>query len=69
LLVVPECDLLSEQSLELANRLRAAAVPVELKLYGGATHSFLEAVSISPLADRAFADTATWLRASLWPER
>ncbi len=64
-LVVPECDLLAEQSVQLADALRAARVPVELQIYRGAAHSFLEAVSISPLADRAFADTATWLRAAL----
>lgn len=64
-LVVPECDLLAEQSIELADRLGAAGVPVEMQIYRGAAHSFLEAVSISPLADRAFADTAAWLRATL----
>jgi acetyl esterase len=63
-LVVPECDLLAEQSIALADRLRKAGVPVTLEIYRGATHSFLEAVSIAPLAERAFADTATWLRAS-----
>jgi len=61
LLVVPEFDLLTEQSLKLASRLQAA----ELKIYRGAVHSFLEAVSISSLADRALADTATWLQGSL----
>jgi hypothetical protein len=29
------------------------------------THSFLEAVSIAPIADRALADASKWLRASL----
>jgi acetyl esterase len=61
LLIVPECDLLAEQSLHLAVRLREAGVPVEQKIYRGAVHSFLEAVSISPLAEQAFADTASWL--------
>ncbi len=61
LLVVPEFDLLTEQSVKLASRLQAA----ELKIYRGAVHSFLEAVSISSLADRAIADTATWLQGSL----
>jgi acetyl esterase len=65
LLVVPECDLLSEQSLRMAERLRAARVAVELKLYPGASHSFLEAVSIAPLADRALTETAQWLRTAL----
>jgi len=63
LLVVPEFDLLTEQSVRLAARLSAAGVPVELKLYRGAVHSFLEAVSIAPLAQQAFDDTAKWLRA------
>ena len=65
LLIVPECDLLTEQSFKLAARLRAAEVPFEMKIYHGATHSFLEAVSISPLAGRAFDETAAWLRATL----
>ena len=47
LLVVPEFDLLTEQSFQLANRLRAAGVPADLELYRGAVHSFLEAVSIT----------------------
>jgi acetyl esterase len=61
LLVVPDSDLLTEQSFHLADRLRAAAVPVTVKLYRGAVHSFLEAVSIAPVADRALDDTAAWL--------
>lgn len=62
LLVVPEYDLLTEQSVRLAARLAAAGVAVEMKLYRGAVHSFLEAVSISKLAQQAFDDTAKWLR-------
>lgn len=65
LLVVPDQDLLSEQSLKLEARLRQAKVPVKLELYRGAIHSFLEAVSIAPLADRALSDTAAWLRNTL----
>jgi acetyl esterase/lipase len=61
LLVLPECDILTEQSVRLAARLAEADVPVKLELYRGAVHSFLEAVSIAPIADRAFADTAVWL--------
>jgi len=65
LLVVPECDLLAEQSLAMAERLRAAGVQATLALYRGATHSFLEAVSIAPLADRALAESSRWLAAAL----
>lgn len=63
LLVVPERDLLTEQSLRLAARMSASGVDVKMELYRGAVHSFLEAVSIAPIADRALADTAAWLRA------
>lgn len=68
-LAVPECDLLTEQSLIMAERLRVAGVPTKAVVYEGATHSFLEAVSISKLADRAFADTAAWLKEVLAQSR
>ena len=64
-ITIPERDLLAEQSLAMAERLRAAQVPVEATVYPGATHSFIEAVSIAPLAERAIADGARWLRATL----
>lgn len=63
LLAVPACDVLTGMSLRLAERLAAANVPCDLKFYEGASHSFLEAVSISDLADRAFNDAVGWLKA------
>jgi len=36
-------------------------VPTEEHVYEGATHSFLEAISISVLADRALDAAARWL--------
>lgn len=65
LLVVPEFDLLAEQSQQFAKRLQSANVWGKLAIYRGAVHSFLEAVSIAPLAERAFAETADWLRATV----
>jgi acetyl esterase len=35
------------------------------KEYAGATHSFLEAVSIATVADQALRDGANWLRSRL----
>ncbi|HWJ04350.1 MAG TPA: alpha/beta hydrolase fold domain-containing protein [Steroidobacteraceae bacterium] len=64
-LTIPECDVLTEQSHQMAARLRAAGVPVALNVYAGATHSFIEAVSIAPVADRAIGDGARWLRDTL----
>jgi acetyl esterase len=65
MLVVPEFDLLTEQSEQLAVQLQAAGVWGRVARYRGAVHSFLEAVSIAPLADRAIAETSEWLRATV----
>jgi acetyl esterase len=56
------CDLLCEQSVALAARLKASGVDADLRVYPGAAHSFLEAVSVSPLAARALDEAAGWLR-------
>jgi acetyl esterase len=60
-LCIPECDVLTGQSLELQERLTLAGVSTEAKIYRGASHSFLEAVSMSSLAAQAFEDAAQWL--------
>ena len=61
-LVVAECDVLRDDSLALADRLREAGVPVALQRHPGAVHSFLEAVSFSETADRALEQGSAWLR-------
>lgn len=62
LLVFGECDILAEQNHKMAHRLIVAGVPTTVKSYNGATHSFLEAISIADVSDRAFDDSALWLR-------
>ncbi|MBA2078300.1 MAG: alpha/beta hydrolase fold domain-containing protein [Rhodanobacter sp.] len=57
-----QCDVLAEQSRALGAKLERAGVDVRFTEYPGAPHSFLEAVSIADVADRAIADGATWLR-------
>lgn len=64
-LTIPECDVLTEQSYEMAARLREAKVEVAFNVYPGATHSFIEAMSIAPVAERAIEDGALWLRTTL----
>jgi acetyl esterase len=64
-MTIPECDVLTEQSHEMAARLRAARVPVDMTVYAGATHSFIEAMSIASVASRAIDDGAHWLRETL----
>ena len=59
---IAECDILADQNRAMADRLRAAGVAVESHVYAGATHSFLEAMSISALAQRALDDAGRWLQ-------
>lgn len=61
-LTVADCDVLHDENVAMAGRLRQFGVPVESHVYPGTTHSFLEAVSVSRLADRAVGDGARWLR-------
>lgn len=65
-LAMAPCDILIGQSLRMADRLAAAGVEVEAVSYPGACHSFLEAVSIAPVADRALAESSAWLRGKLF---
>jgi acetyl esterase len=64
-LTIPECDLLAEQSHEMKARMEAAGVDVTAVVYAGATHSFLEAMSVAELARRAIRDGAAWVRGVL----
>ena len=59
---IAECDILAEQSVEMARRLRSAGVPATSVVYAGASHSFIEAMSISTLSNQALADASEWLR-------
>ena len=60
-LAIAECDILADCNHAMAAKLTAAGVPVEAVTYAGATHSFLEAMSIAPLASRALDDQAAWI--------
>lgn len=61
-LAIAECDILADCNHTFANKLAEAGVSVEAVTYHGATHSFLEAVSIAPLASRALDDQAAWMK-------
>lgn len=64
-LAIAECDILAQQNVAMADKLRAAGVSVRAVVYEGASHSFLEAVSIAAISDRALAETSHWLRTIL----
>lgn len=61
-LAIAECDILAEQSLQLAERLRIAGVAARSIVYPGASHSFIEAMSIASVSNQALDDAARWLR-------
>jgi acetyl esterase len=60
--IIPTCDPLADGNRAMVRRLLDAGNDVTFREYPGATHSFLEAISISALAVRALADTSEWLR-------
>jgi acetyl esterase/lipase/predicted FMN-binding regulatory protein PaiB len=64
-LLVAECDVLAEQNMQMAGCLLAAGVDVEVKVYHGAPHSFIEAMAVSTVASQAIDDGAAWLRRTL----
>ncbi|MFT4257357.1 MAG: alpha/beta hydrolase fold domain-containing protein [Pseudoxanthomonas sp.] len=64
-MAIAACDILADGNRRMAAALRAAGVEVDARVYAGATHSFLEAVSIAPLSDRALDEAGAWLRARL----
>lgn len=61
-LAIAECDILADCNEAFARKLEDAGVPTRALTYSGATHSFLEAVSIAPLARRALDDQGAWIR-------
>jgi acetyl esterase len=63
--VIAERDPLADCDRSVAERMAAAGNQVDLEVYAGATHSFLEAMSISAIARAAIADSTRWLRQTL----
>ncbi len=60
-----ECDILGEQSVQMAARLRAAGVPAQGIVYPRASHSFIEAMSIAEVSNRALKEASEWLGKAL----
>jgi acetyl esterase len=60
-LAIAECDIVAEHNVEMTRRLQRAGVEASMKVYRGATHSFLEAMSVSALARQAIADGAAFI--------
>jgi len=60
-LAIAECDVLAEQNIEMSARLQSAGVPTRSVVYPGASHSFIEAMSIAAVSNQALADASAWL--------
>jgi acetyl esterase len=60
-LCTARCDILLDENVEMAERLINAGVDAQIRIHDGATHSFLEAMSVSRIADRALAEASEWL--------
>lgn len=64
-MVIAECDILFDGNKMMEAALHSANVSVTAKVYSGTTHSFLEAVSISEVANQAIKDSSNWLKQNL----
>lgn len=69
MLAIAECDILADSNQAFADRLADAGVAVTATVYESVTHSFLEAVSIAPVAAQALDDQARWITATLQARR
>jgi acetyl esterase len=58
---IPECDVMYTEAMQMADKLRRAGVMAQTVVYPGATHSFLEAVSVAKITDRAYDEASRWL--------
>lgn len=61
-LAVASCDVLRDDSIAMAERLRAAGVATSCVVYPGTTHGFVEAAGFAAVSRRALDETAAWLR-------
>ena len=57
-----ELDVLASESEAMADKLRAAGVAVEQKMFPGVLHGFLRAIGHVGASDRAVAEAGAWLR-------
>lgn len=68
MMVITEHDVLHDENISMAEKLRAAGIEVTSNVYAGTIHSFLEAVSMADISRQAVADAGAWLRERLSQE-
>lgn len=62
-MAIAECDILADANYRMAEKFSEYGVTTQVETYKNATHSFLEAMSVSKIADQAISDGADWLSA------
>jgi len=60
-LIIAEADVLYDENVELAARLRESGNATQAAVYLGTTHAFLEAAAVAEISRRAIAEAAGWL--------
>lgn len=60
--VIPDRDIIADNSYAMVAKLQDTGAKPDYKIYKGATHSFLEAMSMSSLAREAIADGARFIK-------
>ncbi|MBS1095967.1 alpha/beta hydrolase [Gluconobacter wancherniae] len=58
---IAECDVLADESHAMAHKLQEQGNDATVRVYKGATHSFLEALDVAALARKAIADQLEWI--------
>lgn len=64
-MAVAEYDILADVNYSMAEKFAEYGVVTQVEIYARTTHSFLEAMSISAIANQAIDDGASWLSANL----
>lgn len=64
LLIVAECDILRDQALDYAKKLRAADIKVHCHYYRGVPHAFIAMAGVLALGRQALEDSARQLKQS-----
>ncbi len=59
-MAIAELDILHDENVAMAERMRDAGVPVRAIVYPGTVHGFVEAMSIARVSGQALDDAAKW---------
>lgn len=61
-MIIADHDILFDENISMARVLKSAGSAVEMKVYPGTTHAFVEAIAWSSLSRRAVVEASQWLR-------